>query len=539
MKRRSVRRKKQSVKRRRVDDDDGSAIAIDRLSQLPQPILHNILSLLSQRDAVRTSVLSKSWRYLWHGRLNVEFRDHWFPRKKVLLSFLDRTLQRYLDQNLTLQKFLVDMYHYEVDFVLLQKWIPLLIMNICVRSFNISFHESSIFFPLPLVVFQSESLVELHLQRCDLSILKSTHNVMLNNLQTLHLEEVDITDKIFEKIISGCPLIENLDVLKCIGMKSIKLHKHHNIKDFCCSVDEQTIIEIEDPHTLESFNIQNYCPDWFLPHTNMHFPHLKSLKLHRVQLPAETFDYFSSFFPCLNELRLTKCDGLKEILLLSSSIKRLTIKMDTKNRIKAFIDTPNILYFEYSCVGFLPSIEFATTSNVWNSKITVVYKLRRSRNDATFWFLELNKLLKALSQSHITLILRPNKYNKLHINDSYGSFYKPVVVEHLKFRGRFSSSGSAILNCFFRVCRPCYLHMDLFDRRRAKCNFAEYISKLKLIPYETGCFWLQDLEEVSTEVWKKKAKEWRCIKGTILPALRSQQKIRFRLTWKEHLSKFT
>ncbi|KAL3634873.1 hypothetical protein CASFOL_021927 [Castilleja foliolosa] len=36
---------------------------MDRLTRLPQPILHNILSLLSQKDAIQTSVLSKSWRY--------------------------------------------------------------------------------------------------------------------------------------------------------------------------------------------------------------------------------------------------------------------------------------------------------------------------------------------------------------------------------------------------------------------------------------------------------------------------------------------
>ncbi|KAL3634856.1 hypothetical protein CASFOL_021910 [Castilleja foliolosa] len=417
MKKQSFRRRKQSAKRRRRRRKSFSAI--DRVSQLPQPILHNILSLLSQRDAVRTSVLSKSWRYLWHGRLNVEFRYNWFARKNVFFSFLDRTLQRYLDQNLSLQKFLV-YNEYEVDFVLLQKWIPVLIMNIGVRSFNISFHESSNFFPLPLVVFQSESLVELHLQRCDLKILESTYNVvMLKNLQTLRLHYVYITDEIFEKIISGCPLIENLDMFMCSGFKSIKLHKHHIIKNLPCFLDERCIIEAEDPHTLESFYIENRCLNWSLPHKNMHFPHLKSLKLQDVKLNADTFSNFSSFFPCLNELIINNCNGFEEFSLLSSSIKRLTIIMGLKNRIKAFFDTPNILYFEYSCDGdaVLPSIKFTTTSNEWKSKISLSCKLERSDKD----LLELNKLLKALNQSHITLSLYHTVFRKkLDIDDSYG-----------------------------------------------------------------------------------------------------------------------
>ncbi|KAL3634951.1 hypothetical protein CASFOL_022005 [Castilleja foliolosa] len=520
--------KTQSVKRKRRDDD-GSAITTDRLSQLPQPILHQILSLLPQKDAIRTSVLSKSWRYLWHGRLNVEFSDlyHCIKRKNEFWPFLDKTLQRYLDQNLSLQKFLVDT-RFPVDCVLLQKWIPIVIMNMGVKSLNLI--SRCTVFPVPSVVFQSESLVELYLDGCDLSILKSTDNLILYNLQTLRLHSADITDEIFEKIISSCPLIENLYLLLCSGLKSIKLHKHHNIKDFGYSTVDKINIEIEDPYTLESFHLVNYCPDWFFPHKNMDFLHLKYLKLHRVQLSAETFDNFSSFFPCLNELIINNCNGFNEFRLLSSSIKRLTIKMELINGIKAFIDTPNILYFEYSDDrnGVLPSIKFTTTSNEWESKISLYCYLKRSRKVTTSWLLNLNKLLKALSQSHITLNLFRNVCKKLHTNDSYGGLCKPVV-EHLKLSECSSSSfDAAILNCFFQICRPRYIHMDLNNDVQAKHNLVEYISKL--IPDKTG----QGLEEVSIGFWDTKTKEWDFVEEICFPALRFlQQPIRCQLTWKE------
>ncbi|KAL3634987.1 hypothetical protein CASFOL_022041 [Castilleja foliolosa] len=551
------------------DDDDGSEIAMDRLSQLPQPILHNILSLLSQKKAVRTSVLSKSWRYLWHSRLNVDFRDKWFARKKEFRSFtdktsqryldgknefwsfLDRTLQRYLDQNLSLKKFLVDISLYKVDFVLLQKWIPVVIMHMRVRTLNLIFDEISNVFPvpLPLVVFQSESIVELHLQWCDLNTLKPTDSVMLNNLQTLRLRDVHITDEIFEKLISGCPLIESLDLSWCIFLESIKLPKHCNIKNFACMSHDEIIIEIENPQTLESVYIESLhirkCRDSFFRHRNTNFSNLKSLELQNVQLRAETLDNFSSLFPCLNELILDNCDGLEEFCLSSSSVKRLTIKMystikmytmNPVKRIKAFIDTPNIRYFEYSGRDFLPSIKFTTTSNKWKSQITLHYKLEPSDNDAMSWFLKLNKLLKALSQSHITLYIIPNEYKKLHINDSYGGFDKPVVVEHLKlWECYFSYFDPAILNCLFRICRPRYIHMELYNDVQAKFNLVEYISKL--IPDETGCYFERhDLEEVSIEVWDMKAEEWNCVQQTSLQALcNSPHHIRFGLTWKEHL----
>ncbi|KAL3634829.1 hypothetical protein CASFOL_021883 [Castilleja foliolosa] len=515
-----------SVKRKR-GDANGSAKKIDRLSQLPQPILHNILSLISQRDAVRASVLSKSWRYLWHGRLNVEFRDNWFARKTELWSFLDKTLQRYKDQNLSLHQFIVEIRsEVDLDLVLLQKWIPTVIMDMGIRSLN--FICSSTILPLPLVIFQSKFLVELHLQDCNLNPLKFADNVMLNNLRTLRLHSVYITDEIFEKIISVCPLIENMGMSQCIGLKSIKFDKDHKIKDFSYCVNEQTIIEIVYPDALESVYIENCCPNWFLPHQNTQFPHLKSLNLYRVQLSAQTFDYFSYYFPCLSDLILNLCDGLKKFFLSSSSIKRLTIKTDLKNRIKAFIDTRNILYFEYSGHGFLPSIKFAPTSNKWNSQITLVYKLRRNYNDATMWFLKLNKQLKELSQSHITLNLIRSKYKKLDIDDSYGGFYEPVVVEHFKLCGCLSpSSDPAMLNCFFRIIRPSYIHMDEYAIKLAEfmCN---------LIPKEKGSyFWLQDLDEVSIEIWDMKAGNWKCVQRTSLPPLPSKQPIRFRLTWRK------
>ncbi|KAK3193211.1 hypothetical protein Dsin_024521 [Dipteronia sinensis] len=45
----------------------------DRLSNLPEPLISHILSLMDTKDAVQTSVLSKAWRYHWTNIHTLDF----------------------------------------------------------------------------------------------------------------------------------------------------------------------------------------------------------------------------------------------------------------------------------------------------------------------------------------------------------------------------------------------------------------------------------------------------------------------------------
>ncbi|GJY59625.1 FBD-like protein [Tanacetum coccineum] len=53
----------------------GRCKKVDRLSSLPEEALSVILSLVPTKFAVRTSILSKSWRYTWTLIYNLEFDD--------------------------------------------------------------------------------------------------------------------------------------------------------------------------------------------------------------------------------------------------------------------------------------------------------------------------------------------------------------------------------------------------------------------------------------------------------------------------------
>ncbi|CAA0833345.1 Putative F-box/LRR-repeat protein [Striga hermonthica] len=73
----------------------------DRISQLPQPILHRILDWLSQREAARTCTLSKSWRYIEStGPYFTMIEDHFNGSYREFINANERHLQLYHDHKI-------------------------------------------------------------------------------------------------------------------------------------------------------------------------------------------------------------------------------------------------------------------------------------------------------------------------------------------------------------------------------------------------------------------------------------------------------
>ena len=66
---------------------------VDRLINLPEEIRSHILSLVPTRFAVRTSVLSKGWRYNWTFVTNFDFHDfHPVHGLKIFSAFVNHVL---------------------------------------------------------------------------------------------------------------------------------------------------------------------------------------------------------------------------------------------------------------------------------------------------------------------------------------------------------------------------------------------------------------------------------------------------------------
>ncbi|CAA0836978.1 Unknown protein [Striga hermonthica] len=485
----------------------------DRISQLPIPILHHILCFISQKEAVRTCLLSKKWRHIGLTRPNLELFEEWFddiPEKFVsvinralqrcrdqtrsilhrilslllckgstrlnldsseilfnitrqnFVSVVNRTLQGYLDQNLSIHKLHLDLYspNSRPIISLLDKWIPI-IAALNIKAFKLHFYSfTPPYYDLPSAVFLAESLEELHLCKCRLSPVQS---VRFKTLLKLTLERVQVDGRTFDTKMLGCPLLRCLVLYSCWELRNVRVSEEASpgLKHFVLSDFERIggrSIKIHVPN-LEKISIHGQwiwcqCQSAFL------FSRLTSLDLQSVILSSESFDLFSFRCPTLARLTLHNCSGFEEFHLASDSVKWLRISTQKIPLKGVTICAPNIHGFMFNArIPQVPdTFSFTTTtSNVWHSLIFLSSYEDDPDFDANLWSLELRRVLKALSGSEISLCLEMDGGPQDVPCSAVLGDEPPVVVRNLNVdtcKCRTASWYLEFTNGLFRVCRP-------------------------------------------------------------------------------------
>ncbi|XP_047336870.1 F-box/LRR-repeat protein At4g14103-like [Impatiens glandulifera] len=192
----------------------------DRISNLPNCILNNILSLLPTKDAVSTSALSSKWKCQWTSLTSFDFDDSiLYPSNanysvEVIrfMNFVERVLL--LRDNFNIKKFRLSC-RVPDNAARVNAWISAATRHKTEELDICLFVDSSLV--LPRSVFNSEVLQTLKIEMsCSLILPDSISFPCLKTLQISLAIFVD--EESTQNLFSSCPVLENLVILECEWM---------------------------------------------------------------------------------------------------------------------------------------------------------------------------------------------------------------------------------------------------------------------------------------------------------------------------------
>ncbi|EOA14824.1 hypothetical protein CARUB_v10028134mg [Capsella rubella] len=235
------------------------------ISDLPEDLLLNILSLLPTKDIVATSGVSKRWRYLWKKVHKLRFNDQIYEGKKY------ETFLHFVEKALLLHKALLASLTFRVgpkctaDDIGL--WIRLAldrnISELIIKRYRDHGHIT-----LSRRLCNSTSLVSLKLKNAILETISLP--ACFSSLKTLHLVYVKYSgDEYVRSLLSSCPSLQNLVV---------KRHNEDNVKRFIIIVRylqsltmylsplhyvaDSDVYYINTPN-LKYLNIKDHCTEQY------------------------------------------------------------------------------------------------------------------------------------------------------------------------------------------------------------------------------------------------------------------------------------
>ncbi|KAJ0797054.1 putative F-box domain, FBD domain, leucine-rich repeat domain superfamily [Helianthus annuus] len=215
----------------------GENVVVDMINNLPDHILQLILSgLPTTEEAVRTSILSTRWRYLWTSLPSLDLdctRILTNSKRNEFKEFVKRIL---VDQTLDLESFRLCCENY-YDMSTVGQWIHAAVMR-KVKLLDLTFCSrvdgEVIKLPHSLVTCDSLEVLRLFLYSCRLRLPAVTG---FPALRVLELNSIELLDRnSVQEFFKSCPLLEDLSLIDCISytnknlcisclnLKSLRIH---------------------------------------------------------------------------------------------------------------------------------------------------------------------------------------------------------------------------------------------------------------------------------------------------------------------------
>ncbi|KAK2987666.1 hypothetical protein RJ640_027918 [Escallonia rubra] len=377
---------RQPIRRRSVDLHDDPDGGVDRISGLPEPIMHHIMSSLPTEDATHVSILSHNCRNLWKSYPILDFDQRLVEKasgtssKKETEEFLD-----YLSKSIRCHS--------------LNSALQKIRLHVNLRCFTKprtgGLRKSQNYKRLPAddrIDSAINFALENSVKELDLSIGSEDMN---GSVVPYSLPETFFSGKLhFNRNL----ILRRCDDPKCIKLSGAKLKMVE--VDQCSDVER---LEINAPN-FQSFSYNGLRDSGEIELIGCEY--LKNLSLKNAIITDKWVKDNVSTFLQLEILELMRCFRLKQIEISNEKLENFLFP-NCSELVEVKVDTPKLLSFMYD--GYLVSLGLMNSSFILNA--TLSFKSRSSDpNPGAEWFIKLRELLSYFGHCKtLTLVCNSGK----------------------------------------------------------------------------------------------------------------------------------
>ncbi|XP_065853924.1 F-box/LRR-repeat protein 25-like [Euphorbia lathyris] len=313
----------------------------DRISDLPDSIIHHILSFLpSTKQAIQTSVMSKRWQKQWT----------YVP---VLIFNYSGTYSDVSDEGITNISRSID------NILILHDCSKIKIFHLdypCRNEKDPHFSEKIRFatrkdveelylntwygeYVLPKFLLNNVSVVKLNIICC--KVLMSNEKVNWECLTELNMEHCNLPDQVIGHMLSGSPLLFSLELCDCDGFDKFVIASKSM---------KRLVFRYKDFDRYSISHLEISCQ-------NLEVLYLEAIVIYDPNLFAQAIENVLSVSLLLESFELIDCLDIDKLVIASKSLKRLVLR--------DIYVTPNI---EISCPT-LEELKLLGNLNVRTAKL--------------------------------------------------------------------------------------------------------------------------------------------------------------------------
>uniref|UniRef100_A0A2N9HN57 Uncharacterized protein n=1 Tax=Fagus sylvatica TaxID=28930 RepID=A0A2N9HN57_FAGSY len=211
-----------STSKRQKPSNTEEASVVDRISNLRNSLLSHILSFLTIKEAVATSILSSRWKPLWTLVPNLNLDDDEFQRIPISSDEQSRNRYRFKFEHIVpriwalrnanpLQKFRLR-WHFGCDPIHVDTWVRAAIAQ-GLEELDLDLCPDQPFY-MPCTLFSyGKTLVVLKLSGDEIVLNSPSSSLGFPSLKILHLHSVTYSNHdSFSRLLSCCPVLQDFSL---------------------------------------------------------------------------------------------------------------------------------------------------------------------------------------------------------------------------------------------------------------------------------------------------------------------------------------